>query len=275
MADDPIRAALKRHALAVDAVVERFISDLDAVVARAQATVQNDLLRLLKLDHEHKVRSLPSNVRVLRRLPDLWQQALDSAGLQSVIQRYLDAFPGQLHAFQEILQTINQQIDTRFPVPTFGNDDKRFFNQIRISAGADLASLIDNAAANVVGRTASSGVSFSRIIVPLVKLTESVAPRAGSMAATSLTAFYRTVSQVGYQKIQDDQKQPLLYDYLGPDDPLTRPKCHQWVQRSLNRPFTGKEVDQLDNETQFMPVWQFGGGPRCRHSICISLRQTT
>lgn len=82
---------------------------------------------------------------------------------------------------------------------------------------------------------------------------------------TALKAFSRTVTinkaaDLGFE----------YFEYIGPDDGVTRPFCQDVLEGSLSgfersAPiYTVKEIGKMNNG-QGLPAFQYGGGYRCRH----------
>ena len=191
--DGPVQQALRTHAKQVDATVARFLAELEHVVEIAQSKLQGRLLRLLKLDHELKIIANLANQRILRRIPLLWQQALDDAGLEGVIQRYMDTFPAQIPAFKEVLKVVNEQAAHPLPLPDFTKSDLAYLNSTTLSAGSDVSAIVENAAASGITRiTFGLGtVKFHDLLNHIIKATNGSKARAASLADTALMGLYR------------------------------------------------------------------------------------
>jgi hypothetical protein len=267
--DDALRRALRTHAIRIDQIVARFLDDLETVVTRAQSVLQNKLLTLLKFDEKHAILRTPTNQRILRRLPVLWQTALDDSGLASVIQRYLDAFPSQVPAFLDILHAMNSLATTPYPIPTFNQSDYAYFNSLRLSAGADLSALVENAAAGVLTRTAFSlgALKYSELITHIQKATDASVGRSETIADTSISMFYSAVAARGYEKIQAETDGQLRFRYAGPEDRLVRPFCENLLQKNLT--YTKEQINRMDNR-QIPNVFISKGGWNCRHQFLLS-----
>jgi hypothetical protein len=270
---DPTQA-LTAHGQRIDAAVLRFSEDLDRVVAIAQAQLTNALLDRLDLDENQIIKRTLRNVKTLRKLPAIWQQALDDAGLDVVVQRYLNVFPQQIPEFNQILQALNHAAENPLPLPDFTASDHQLFSNLTINAGSDISAVVENAATSAITRTSFSlgTVGLKALVRQIMSSTGASISRASTLADTALMGFYRTIAENAYEKIETKLGRPLLYDYVGPLDLITRRVCREWVLHSLREPFTKAQIDALDNGTGFMPVWTFGGGPNCRHSILASLR---
>lgn len=77
---------------------------------------------------------------------------------------------------------------------------------------------------------------------------------------TSVAAFNRTVTiskgkELGFE----------LYEYLGPDDGVTRPFCQGVLNDRNPAIYTIQEIEAMDNG-QDLPVITYGGGYNCRHT---------
>lgn len=278
MADDQIRASLRRHAQTVDFAVSRFSSELDAVVSRAQAMLQQQLMSSLALDPvTHKVLRSAKNVRILKRIPQLWKQALDEAGLDAAVTRYLSAYPQQIPAFRDVLEAVNQQANEPLPIPTFSGADLSHFNALSIASAQDITNTLEAAANGAILKTVFStgSIGFRDLTKIITDATDVSRPKAEAIADTALQGMYRAVAWAGFQKIENAVKKPILYDWVGPNDAVTSDKCAALLAESAKAPLTRAYIDTLEPyKGSPTPVRIFGFHYRCRHSFLISLRQT-
>lgn len=73
---------------------------------------------------------------------------------------------------------------------------------------------------------------------------------------TSLSAYDRELHWQAYRASGIDRM-----TYVGPDDLKTRRFCAMRVDKT----FTLREIDEMDNGTRLLPVSRYGGGWNCRH----------
>jgi hypothetical protein len=274
---DPVQDALKAHAAAVDQTVLRFLSDLEHVIAIAQGDLQSAMLTGLTLDTEHRVTQTLANQKLIRRIPTLWQQALDDAGLEKIVDRYMAAFPQQIPAFRTIIETVNQQAKEPLPLPNFTAADQQYFKSLQLSAGSDVASVVENAATGVITKTAFSlgTIAFKDLVQRITDSTDASKAQAETLADTSLMGFYRSVAANAYDKIQEKVDRPILYDWMGPNDKVTSAKCSALLAASKKQPLTREEIDQLRPYPGSPgPVFVYGFHYNCRHSFVISTRMS-
>lgn len=75
---------------------------------------------------------------------------------------------------------------------------------------------------------------------------------------TGLMGFNRSVTVSKAQDLGFDS-----FEYLGPDDNITRPFCEKLLQKKPSI-YTIDEIQNMDNG-QDLPVLTYGGGYNCRH----------
>lgn len=268
--DDQVQASLEQHSHRVDDEVASFLASLGICIELAQHRLSAYLLRALKLEAGAIARTA-ANVRILRRLPQLWQKSLDEAGLEDVVTGFTDTFPQQVREFEHILSVVNQAAKEPLPIPAFTQSDLGYFKAIQQSSAVDIAATVEASGAAL--RTAP-GISFKDLSQLIVDKTDAVRSRAETISNTSLFGYYRSVAAVGYERIEAKTGRPIVYDYVGPDDAKTRPRCEVWLHRSERRPFTREEIDNLEPDPGApSPVLIYGAGFNCRHQFLVSLRQ--
>lgn len=272
--DDKTQEAIDAHHRHIDEILAAFLFSLQRCIELAQHRLITYLLKSLRFDAGVLARTA-ANQRILRKVPQLWNRALDEAHLEAVVTNYTDTFPQQITEFQRILKTLNERAKNPLPFPKFTNDDLSYFGALQQTAAADMAALVESAGQSVTSRSifAAGGISFKDLTAFIIEKTGASQSRAASFAETALMVHYRTVAAVGFERIQDKLKTPLKFDYKGPLDSITRPFCRHVLE--MRRDFTKAEIDQMDSGQGKGTVFYVGGGWRCRHSFVISLKQTT
>lgn len=266
--DDQIQQALQSHSHRIDQQVADFLASLGIVIELSQHRLSNYLLTTLALDAGLVARTA-ANIRILRRLPQLWQRSLAEAGLERVVTEFTDTFPQQIREFEQILRVVNHVAKEPLPIPVFTNADRSYFKAWRQSAAVDIASTVEAPGAAL--RTAP-GISFKDLSKFIVDKTGAAKPRAEAIAETALMVQYRTVSATGYERIQSKLGHALLYSYMGPLDRVTRPFCRTVLE--VGRDLTRQQIDGMDSGQGKGTVFYVCGGFRCRHSWNVSLKQS-
>ncbi len=87
---------------------------------------------------------------------------------------------------------------------------------------------------------------------------ESLDNKLSAEMSTTFAAFHRTVTLTSAEDLGF-----TLFEYIGPDDQVTRKFCAGLLERDPPI-YSTEEISKLDNG-QGLPVSQFGGGYRCRH----------
>lgn len=271
--EDKTQEAIDAHHRHIDEILASFLFALQRCIELAQHRLITYLLKSLRFDAGVLTRTA-ANQRVLRRLPRLWNQALDEAHLEAVVTNYTDTFPQQITEFQRILKTLNERAKNPLPFPKFTNDDLSYFGALQQTAAADMAGLVESAGQTLSSRSifAAGGISFKDLAAFIIEKTGASQSRAAAFAETALMVHFRTVAAVGFERIQDKLKTPLRFAYRGPLDSITRPFCRHVLE--MHRDFTKAEIDQMDSGQGNGTVLYVCGGWRCRHSWVMSLKQS-
>jgi hypothetical protein len=263
-----------RHYRQIEAITAGFEKDLAVVLTRAQASLFAKLRDRLILDESGIVKRTASNAKVLQKIVVMFLNAMTEQGYARLVQGFVGEFDGQLKIFDEILQSISRSFKVR---AEFTKKDLDFFGGLKVQIGTVLEDVVE-----LVGMKARfqalfsiGGVSFSNLTVALAEKLGTTVGEARSLAATSISTFYRTVASQGYQKIEDEGV-PVLYTYHGPpsSDVLTRPFCKKlMVAAEKGKTWSREEIETMDNG-QLPNTFETGGGYNCRHQWLIALDET-
>lgn len=271
----PMRAILRVETARqgdVDNLLANFERELRGVVSSAQA-----ILTAQFTDSIAKEGALTrGNVVLTSRLPRMWERALERAGLQALIESFVDEFDGQIPYFEEILALLNERVKTPLPALNWTNADMEMLAARKVATLRQLDSVMTSIGHSTLRRVMTSigGADPSELAVVIATQTNKSIGQARTVADTSLSTFYRTVQDAGYRHIEAGlQNGVLKYEYFGPDDKLTRPFCVKLIRPHVitkqRRHLTREQIDELDNG-QTEDVFLTGGGFGCRHSWLIA-----
>lgn len=254
-----------------DARLQVFESELSSLLTKAQDATVARLLSLLDLDGG-EILQTPKNLRIMRRLGDIFTETTDRLGYSRLVNAFVNSFPDQLPSVKDTLEALTRQATkTKFPPFTFSSSDMDVLNAV---AGASRQSLED-VVANEAAKTASK-VMFGAGAMPFKNMVEVIhggldttLPRAKTLADTSQSGFYRVALDRQYQKIERGTALSLRYRYSGPIDKRERPFCaHMSAQTLAGKTWTKDEINAMENGiAQPKPVFTFAGGFNCRHQI--------
>jgi hypothetical protein len=202
----------------------------------------------------------------------LFHRAMNRAGYQQAVQRYVAKFGGQFEFFTDALDRLGKEIGRDLQV-TFGKRDRALFVQQQVSAVRLIDAVVDTAAASAERQAMLSvgGMRLGQLIDALVVKLDTTVPQAMTLADTALSTFYRTIADRGYQIIEKDLPDTVevRYSYGGPDDVLVRPFCRRMLTLTAQgKTWTRAEINAMNNGTG-LPVWFLCGGWNCRHQLLM------
>lgn len=179
------------------------------------------------------------------------EQTLEKAGLSEEIKGIRGIYADELRFIREELGTVENPFtstDKTLVESLITFDTSKVETQVSLYTGGLKSSIMRSV---IVGEEPN----FSKLSDTLGSKT--VANIATELR-TGLMGFSRTVTvkkslELGFN----------LFEYLGPDDKITREFCSKILDRSPPI-YTIEEIKQLDNE-QGLDVFTYGGGYNCRH----------
>jgi len=207
------------------------------------------------------------NVHVLQTIERTFQRAMADAGYLALVSSYVKSFKGQFQFFRNVLEELGAQLGREITVAFGARDKASFLRQMGVYKDMlHEAVAIQARAAQQQALFSVGALRVSYLTVMIAKQLDMTAARASSLADTSLSTFYRTIADHGYQQIEAKLSKDigLLYKYGGPSDKLTRPKCREWLLATRETGFTRKQINALSNG-QLANVFVTCGGYRCRH----------
>jgi hypothetical protein len=249
-----------------DSMLAAFEQHLRAIVMRAQAGVTGKLQRTLTIE-DGIIAQTPANMRALRNLNTLFMREMDRAGLQQLLQVFVDEFNGQIPFLQEVLRYLSDQMETPLPGLTdfqFSKADANVFGAFKANAVSSLETVIEQAAGAAMTRSMFSvgGMKFADLVETLAVRFEQSIGKARTIADTSMSVFYATASERAFETIAGTQEAVIKYRYTGPVDKLERPFCRHLTD--MNKAFTDEQISSMSNG-QLPNVKITRGGWNCRH----------
>ncbi|WP_321471146.1 hypothetical protein [uncultured Paludibaculum sp.] len=270
------------HEQAIDNLVALFEEEALRIAAKARRETLYILqIRLAVTDGV--IDRTQANARALNQVEAIYKRAMRAAGYDTLVQEYVNSFNGQFVFFSDVLAALGDSIGRNLTF-TFGDRDKALFLQQQAQA-----SLMLHQAVDIQAKAAQQQAMFSIGNIRAADLTRMIsekldltAGRAGAVADTSLSTFYRTVADRGYQQVEASLGQrkrlKIRYRFGGPNDKLTRPFCVHALAGAAysglrgvkvlasagDRAYTREEIDQMSNG-QLPNVMATCGGFRCRH----------
>lgn len=263
---------LKQHDDHITAILDAFTAHLEVILSRATASTIAKLSSRLSLT-KGEIDRTRANQKILRSLDSLFIEEMDAAGFGSLVNAFIDQFPGQITFFYDIFEQLSSAMKNPLPAVQFSTADTKYF----ASQGINAADMIRDAVV-ATAATAKQQALFNVAGVKIGDLAKSLAekfeislPRAKSLADTAISTFYRTVADRGYQIAEKGlPANSILYSYLGPLDKITRPFCRPLeTEARTGKMWDREQVDAMDNG-QLPNVFLTGGGWNCRHQWGIA-----
>lgn len=265
---------MPNQAQVIDNQVSLFEDTLKDIVAAARAEVLTILGRKLSVV-DGIISKTKSNQRVLQDVDRIFQRAMKRAGYDALVQEYVRTFNGQFDFFQDTLDLLGKEIGRDLTI-TFSARDKRLFVQQQVSTVQMLDSVVDQVAANAERSAMFSvgGLKVGQLTAAIAQHLDETVGRATTLADTSLSTFYRTISDRGYRMVERDLPAsiPAVYKYAGPSDKLVRPFCRKCLaMTAAGQTWTRAQIDAMING-QLPNVFLTCGGFNCRHQWVMVLR---
>jgi hypothetical protein len=257
----------------IDSILSAFDSRLQRVLSQAQLRVALQLRQRLKIEANGTIRISASNLTVLRMLPKLFRAALAEAGLDSLTADFLKSFDLTEMLFQPVLATVAKNAEVA--KPEFTASDEKFLDQLKIGVVIGIDDSVSQVAMLARSRLqfALGGLPFEELASVLSNRLGMLFSQARTIAATGIVMYYRTLSDISFQKIEkalEPAGRQLLYSYYGPLDKLTRPFCTKLMRQAQSgKRWTRPEIDKMSNG-QIPDVFRSCGGWHCRHQWAVT-----
>jgi hypothetical protein len=259
---------LQNHDREIQALVDSFAEQLGTMLALAQAGVQGKLTTRLTFT-KGVVDATPANRSALRQISTLFDEELDSLGLQHLVDAFVEQFGGQYKYFRQVLDlTLGADRAKKLDL-TLDKGDQQFLGMFQADAATSIQAAVAGAG-QIAQQKALMGIGGLTSKSLATTLAEQVSKSGGvakSEAATAISSFYRQLADLQFQKIEEDEGWEISYKYVGPPatDILIRPFCrHLMVETRAGTTWTRPEINAMDND-QLDNVFVTGGGYNCRH----------
>lgn len=258
-----------KHGNYQDALIASFEDMLRQTLTRARNQVSGYLRSQLEVDDANRIRPISRNVSIVRRLGTQYSKALSKSGYDALIHAFVSQFPGQFPYMNQVLDHISDSLRT--PLPPVDINPRAIDPAVKrqLVALSSIKSILTGAVNQSMLRTLFSlgGLTVDDLTSVLASKVDATVPQARTLAATSMSTFYRSLVNQSFEEVAKSSPDVvLLYRYDGPSDKLTRPFCREQLARK--RPITRAQIDALDNG-QIPDVFLTCGGFNCRHQWVI------
>jgi hypothetical protein len=248
-----------------DSLIDAFQTQLRHVVTMAQARMAGYLHDNLTFTNGAIDRTA-RNLRVMRSLDNKFMDFLDSAGYTPLLNSFVTSFAGSKVFLQDTLESLGYK-----PV-SFTASDLTAFAGLQMNAVVSMTTVAEAAAGTAMQQALFSigGLKFSDLVESLASKIDAALPRITTLAETSMTTYYRTLSDQAFQKIEKDLPEiAQRFRYSGPLDPRNRPFCRRLEE--ANKTYSRAEVAAMNNG-MLPDVMLTCGGWNCRHVWIINSR---
>jgi hypothetical protein len=255
----------------LETALTKFERVIERVTSRAGTQTFLQLRGQLTLD-AGRITSTSANLKALNEVGSIFEKAMRKAGYDDAVTGFVEnAFPRQFDFFSDTLDAINAQAKTiQLPAVEFTANDLKLFGGQQLAVVDSLESIVLSVAAQARQRSMFllGGLSFTDLVEDLTQRFDLTVGLARTLAATSTSSFYRSISERGYEIVQQDlPKMVLLFGYAGPpaEDPVIRPFCRRLMEQSADgKRWTREQIEGMDNGQLANPFIS-GGGYNCRH----------
>jgi hypothetical protein len=177
---------------------------------------------------------------------------LQEAGLNERLEALSEVYADELASVQKVLKSIDRKLiltdsDADIAATLIDYDYSAIETKMR-------SSVITLRSITVQGIIGQSPVDFDAVID---KFGARIASELATEMRTNLSGFNQAVIHRKAERVGFD-----TFEYLGPDDGVTRPFCKDLIERG--RIFTKEEIANMDN-LQGLDPFIYGGGYNCRH----------
>ncbi len=253
----------------LSSLVERFSAELTRMVGSAQARLIGELAQdAVGLAQIEATRSFQKRLRMLdSRFIDL----LSDQGFDALLRSFVGSFDGQLPYFEETIRAVNEFLDEPIPVPKFAAKDRVKFAAMKVGAADNIEAAVGALAQAATNRAMLSigALSYSALAEIITDEMGKSAGVAGNLGATLMSTYFRTVSNRGFEIIEQDRA--LLYTYVGPLDKLNRPFCRRMETAARKgKTWTRRQLEAMDNGSTLPNVFLHCGGWNCRHQVAVA-----
>lgn len=272
---DDLQSVLAQQDTANDREVVVFGDHVNSLVRKALAAVA-----LLLGGHlvfaAGRVVNNAYNRAYLARTDKLFLAELNRAGLTQLIDAFMGRFNSQINWFKEILLATPGGEKFAESANSYSPDTARNLALFQQNTAEQIEELIQRSAQNMRYALLRSlgNLKKDEVLAVANAALDSLPAQLSQLSSTSVSTFYRTVADIGFQKIEAVHG-PLAYRYVGPPsgDPVIRPFCEHLMKLvEGGRTFTRAEINAMDNGQRqwgMGDVFTSGGGFQCRHGWAV------
>lgn len=259
----------------IDSVLSEFTIKLDKVFQAASRDLFKELRDKLRVNAGGKIAATASNQRTIARLDTRFNELIEEHGYSATLDRFTATFNGQFQWFTKVIEHINNELVWPIQEPNFTKADFAEFEVMKLNTQELLRSVVERVSARARTKVmlSTGGMTPTQLTDHLSRTLGTSIAESQNLAETSISSFYRAITDRGYQLIEQDLPGfEIRYNYEGPLDKLTRPFCTKVEKLSRRgQTWTRAEIDKMNNG-QIPNVFVSGGGYRCRHQWVISTK---
>lgn len=264
----------QEHSDAIDAIVSDFTAKFEALITKVSEDLRGTLTGNLKTTYQDTIAATSGNRKLLTGLDGKFDELMDTEGLQDLLKEFTDSFNGQFEWFNKVLESISGELVQPLPAVTFKKSDLVALDMSRIASQDVIRAVVDKVGTRAKMQALQSiGALTPKQLTTQLENTLGVSTsEAENLADTTISTFYRTISDKGFEMIEEDLPGfEVRYNYNGPLDKLNRPFCLKHERLALaGKTYTREEIAKLNNG-QGLSVRLSCGGYRCRHQWMISV----
>jgi hypothetical protein len=234
------------HANAIAALADDAVEELSAAIARVVVRLRAYLAEELK-------DGVTVNAELAAKLEASLSGVLTELGYDQAVEQVLTSFEAVAERNEaHLADTLGVSFSSanREALGAFVSGTVDELLRYKGEAGAAVKEAV------LVGVT--SHAPREDLVAAVAHTAEVTLRQAVTEVDTSIMAFHREALQSEAEDAGFD-----LFEYVGPDDGLTRPFC----QRHVDRIYTTGDLDDEDNGQGLEPTSRYLGGYNCRHSL--------
>lgn len=251
-----------------ESMLEHFVGTLRRILTTAQTRTIAAAQNGLAFEGGSLVRN-KANSRFLRRLGVLFTNEAEQAGLSTMLEAYAETFDGSLTYMGDIVEIIRTAVKKPLPVLNLTQADLNLGEAIKANTVASIEGVVQSAAEMTARKLLFSvgGLKFEDLVGLLAKQLDVTVGQATTIATTSQSTFYRSISANQYQRMEEANG-PMRYKYAGPRDKFNRPFCKHELDRTVS--LARERIEKLDNG-QLPNPFVSAGGFNCRHQWILDV----
>lgn len=226
----------------------------------------------------------PGNLRSQRGIGRAFEDAMRRAGYPQLVRDFAATFDGNFVYFNEIMgQLAAEGVIPSDAVASIGKIEQKLLSSQLITSQDALNAVVSQTAETFAQQALYNvgALRFSDLVARISPVVEGMIPRAVTIATTAQTMFFRKLSRLGFDSIENDLGEVGHYIHSGPIDVLTRPMCVHWIKGqaysgprgefvlpSSDATYTMEEISSFSNG-QLPDCTVTMGGFNCRGQLIL------